>query len=235
MRITPLLAALMLAGCAGLEPVERDLSLEHVNESNYQVGQSRQAFVGEPIVRVRDYWLETLDEPAVEATVQTSIKMNFRRPRVVAAGEVIPIVGKIEYQGKLYRIARFDGLDAFGDMLLTDDGRLTGKFRGMLGAVQPMDSHKIEPADALFKDVTKKTVVETREFTNFELIYSGISGGSINILYREYTPDNLIRPAFSQNVTYDTDSGAVRFRDVLIQIHEADAASIRYTVLEDGL
>jgi len=235
MRITALLAALLLAGCAGLEPVERDLSLEHVNESNYQVGESRQAFVGEPIVRVRDYWLETLGEPAVEATEQTSIKMNFHRPRVVAVGEVIPVVGKIDYNGKLYRIARFDGLDAFGDMLLTDDGRLTGKFRGVLGAVQPMDSHKVDPPDAVFKEVTKKTVVETRAFTNFELIYSGMSADSVSLLYREYTPDNLIRPAFSQTVTYERDSETIRFREVLIEVHQVDGASIHYSVLEDGL
>jgi hypothetical protein len=69
---------------------------------------------------------------------------------------------------------------------------------------------------------------------SFELIYSGMNDVSLNTTYREYGGD-LIRPAFSQNLTYKPNAKYIGFKDFVIQIQEVSNKQITYTVVEDGL
>lgn len=65
-----------------------------------------------------------------------------------------------------------------------------------------------------------------------ELVYSGKSKGSINILYREFK-DDMARPAFSQLIQYDlSEDGLIGFRGARFQVIKADNISIRYKVLK---
>lgn len=67
----------------------------------------------------------------------------------------------------------------------------------------------------------------------YELLYQGISGNVVSLLYREYI-DDLARPAFQQNLTYTlTPEGPteVSFRETRIRILSADNNRIRYEVL----
>ncbi len=38
---------------------------------------------------------------------------------------------------------------------------------------------------------------------SYELLYQGVGGGVLRLTYREFTGDDLARPAFTQEVTYD--------------------------------
>lgn len=63
-----------------------------------------------------------------------------------------------------------------------------------------------------------------------ELIYNGRSGSTVRFLYREFSRD-MIRPAFSQELTYDLDGGAeIGFRGVRIEILDATNISLTYRV-----
>jgi len=65
-----------------------------------------------------------------------------------------------------------------------------------------------------------------------ELVFLGSAGKVIRILYREYTGD-FIRPAFSQDVSYDAASLPVEisFRGAKFQVIELPGSSIKYRVL----
>jgi hypothetical protein len=64
-----------------------------------------------------------------------------------------------------------------------------------------------------------------------ELIYNGRSGQTIRLLYREFLED-LIRPAFTQELTYDLTRGeTIGFKGARFQVIDADNISIRYTVV----
>jgi hypothetical protein len=64
-----------------------------------------------------------------------------------------------------------------------------------------------------------------------ELVYNGKTGGTIKLIYREFA-DNRIRPAFTQEVTYDLDQGTtIGFKGARFEVHSADNIEIRYTVL----
>ena len=67
-----------------------------------------------------------------------------------------------------------------------------------------------------------------------ELIYSGLAGNVVRIVYREYV-DNLARPAFQQELQYDLDdSKTIRFRSVIIEVLAATNQTIQYKVVADG-
>ena len=72
------------------------------------------------------------------------------------------------------------------------------------------------------------------DYVNFELIYTGTDNTSLFMTYREYTPDNLARPAFFQNLVYPANSDTIRFRDIKIKVHDKANSQIVYTVTEDG-
>ena len=67
-----------------------------------------------------------------------------------------------------------------------------------------------------------------------ELVYSGVTRDSIRLHYREYTQQDMARPAFSQDVTYERDATTIRFRNILIKVIQASGEQIRFVVLEDG-
>lgn len=67
----------------------------------------------------------------------------------------------------------------------------------------------------------------------YELLYNGISGNVIHLSYREFI-DNLIRPAFQQDITYtikDEKPTVINFRGVKIEVLSVGNNEIQYRVL----
>lgn len=64
-----------------------------------------------------------------------------------------------------------------------------------------------------------------------ELIYNGKSGNTIQIIYREFS-NNLARPAFTQNLSYDlADGDMISFKGCKLKILEAKNTGIDYKIL----
>ena len=67
----------------------------------------------------------------------------------------------------------------------------------------------------------------------YELLYQGISGAVVSLLYREFL-DNLARPAFQQDLTYTLEQPGpteVSFRGTRLRIYGANNNQIEYEVL----
>ena len=65
-----------------------------------------------------------------------------------------------------------------------------------------------------------------------ELIYSGISKGTVSIEYREFMND-MARPAFSQELHYDlSDGNEIGFRGARFQVIKATNVGIRFKLLK---
>lgn len=88
-------------------------------------------------------------------------------------------------------------------------------------------------------EVVKETVsTEAAEhwegdFVRRELVYQGAGGGILRLMYREYKND-MARPAFSQELTYDLATEGVTlvsFQDSRIEVRSAGNSGIEYTVL----
>lgn len=64
-----------------------------------------------------------------------------------------------------------------------------------------------------------------------QLVYNGRSGLTIKLLYREFSEER-IRPAFTQEVTYDLEQGeTVGFKGARFQVFGASNTTIKYSVL----
>ena len=75
---------------------------------------------------------------------------------------------------------------------------------------------------------------EHSESNHYEIIYSGKTSDGIKILYREYTND-LIRPAFSQELTYDVASGdTIAFRKYKMVVVGFDKNSISCRIISSN-
>ena len=72
------------------------------------------------------------------------------------------------------------------------------------------------------------------------MIYSGVTGSELNILYREYDryrkagKETLtVRPAFSQNVIYGFEKDMrIRFKGLLLNVVEANNQSLHTELVE---
>lgn len=95
----------------------------------------------------------------------------------------------------------------------------TGYFR-----IQPIN-------DSNFEVIENKDYWSKDSF-NRELVYTGKSGDTISILYREFI-DDMARPAFSQEIKYDlTDTKIIGYKSARFEIIDADNLSIHYKTLK---
>jgi hypothetical protein len=82
--------------------------------------------------------------------------------------------------------------------------------------------------------VVKGEPTETAQESKFrrELLYQGLSKGTIKLSYREFAND-MARPAFTQEVLYDLENNGkttVVFKGLRIKVLEATSARIKYIV-----
>ena len=118
---------------------------------------------------------------------------------------------------------------------LNSDGYFADYLLGSSNDIRSTLLVSFEPKNTRFEPVKEEKIDVRRGYINFEIIYSGITGQSINLLYREYTSDDIARVAFYQNLTYPMDAKTIRFKKIKIEVQKISNESIEYIVVEDGL
>lgn len=225
--------AILLASCSttSIERSEgtRLLSSQQVSEKSYELGVRTTAFVGNAMLRVRDYRVETY------ATDQVQIKSSFYVRRltdnfVFAAGETYIYLGQVELGEESVGVFQFrDGLG----ILFDDEGTAQNRIMFTeLGSV-PAVTFNTNSGPGDVEIITSETVAANQEGQNFEIIYSGIDSDTIRLNYREFTDNNMARQAFFQELSYPASSEEIRFRDIVLRIHEVRADGIEFTVISD--
>ncbi|SDE11323.1 hypothetical protein [Aquimonas voraii] len=239
-QVLCLLLTVLATGCASVQPATApartvEVESERKVERNYVLGTPSQAFVGEAIVRVKDFWERTTTSSGLAATEAATLRLPPFSTLQINKGDFARLVGTTERDGQTYRLVQLPGPAAqLLRFLLNDDGSFEGTAINHLGQRMGFEYQPTPPTLRFIAGTTSQTD-RSKGWTNFELIYSGTTRDALNLLYREYTPDDMARPAFSQQLTYDRASPEIRFRSVRITVHEANNQSIRYTVEADGL
>lgn len=73
----------------------------------------------------------------------------------------------------------------------------------------------------------------SEDYIRKELIYTGRTGSTIEISYREYR-NNMAAQAFFQNLKYDlNDSKIIRFQNFKIEVLSANNQELSYMILSD--
>lgn len=107
-----------------------------------------------------------------------------------------------------------------GVAFLTDQKGAVEKVKRWVGVINSPDGWQTDE-------------IYSRDFVKKELVYSGKSGSTIEIDYREYR-GGLAAPAFYQSVKYDlNESNVVGFQNFRFQVLDASNSSIKVIILQD--
>jgi len=228
----------LLLGCANVaSPVTSIRSqTNQVSNKNYTLGQDAIVYVGEPLVSVKKY-VVLESESSLRASNPFTIKGGLLDVAVNLSGsqeQEFPIVGSLNVSGVSCRAIKIPGSTlVFGIKPNGSFSGVAGSFDYMTSPIKGVNIYEINPPDTRFYPIKTQHVLESAPFTNMELIYSGLSDDALRLLYREYTPKDLIRPAFGQELSYPPDAKTIRFRNYKIEIKEASAEKLVYCVIED--
>jgi hypothetical protein len=243
-RLIALTVISTVVGCATIQPVSSTryqspaVSTSHKIDTSYTVGVPIESFVGERMLRVQDYYVNTYTSGNTSTRLLPSQPFVLRVPPLMsvslAAQDEVEIVGTTIRNGTTYRVISIPAAATQQlRFLITDDGALEGSALNSAGARMGW-TYKADPDSVRFLPAPPSVKVDSEKgFTNFELVYGGTAGDSFQILYREYTKEDLARPAFSQSLVYEKESEDIRFRNLQIKVLEASNQKIKFTVLSD--
>lgn len=236
----------MLTGCASVnsKPAAIIISKTNITYKNYVLGVESDCNVGDKIIARKNISGNTFSSQKV-----------FYRPSNIA---VIRISGA---DNKEYQITKDDKIeqiviskngaseyallidDKFGRAAILDNktGLLTGKciYKNNFDSWLRLSlfSAAVDPPSTVFNEITEPSIISVDKgsvYENIEIIFVGRNKNSLNLLYREYSSDDLARVAFFQNLTYDIDAGdVIRFKSFKIQVIKSNNELIRYKVIEE--
>jgi hypothetical protein len=244
-RILAVLIAVTATSCASVQPVSTETyqapstQTEHRIDASYEIGQSKEAFVGEQMLRVQDYYATVSESGSSSTRLTPTENFTVRVPPFSSISltpeDSVTVVGTTERDGSTFRLVSLPGPSTQQlKFLITNEGAFEGSALNNAGARMGWSYSPQPETVRLIQTPSAARVDATKGFTNFELVYGGTSRESFQILYREYTRDDLVRPAFSQTLVYDKGNPSIRFRNLQIEVHETTNERIRFTVVADG-
>ncbi|MBV9571990.1 MAG: hypothetical protein JO056_12185 [Alphaproteobacteria bacterium] len=239
LRTTVILAVTALLGaCAGAgtettvltEPVS-----EHVTERNFSAGETRQAFVGDTMIRVKDYYRKKSESAAW--SIPESVKVEMPVGYVTIVPGEYRVRDRQELNGIAYDVieakAHLIELTTMAPSPTTVEQPLLIDAEGGIRGPANAWATGATTADKGFRAtrVDRSSVDARRHYVNFELVYGGLSGGVVHVAYRERDPQDPSRIAVAQELTYDAGTNPLRFRNLLLDVGKATNESITFRVV----
>ena len=241
--------AMALGGCATPLKYETPQSLPDKHEfvRNYRVGDPMTVNVGEPLVKVRDYWMESTESSVAVPERDVNLKGGLVNVDLLG-GKKYQVKGRANIDGKdLTAVAFEEGQIAFRAVLINADGTLHNRIAasipraGAFGSLNRGDEliavvYALTISDPSVRLIREKveTIKIAKGYENYELLYTGVSATGLNLTYREFSPDGLARVAFFQSLTYEAGAKSITFKKFRIAVEKATSESITFTVLSDG-
>jgi hypothetical protein len=237
------------SGCATPLKYEAPQSLPDKHEfvRNYRLGESITVNVGEPMVKVRDFWIESAESSVAVPERDVNLKGGLVNIDLVG-GRKYQVKGRAYIDGKELTAVAFDEHPTeFRAVLINADGTLHNRIAGSslragaFGSLNRGDeliplAYTLTISDPSVRLLREKveTIKIAKGYENYELLYTGVSGAGLNLTYREFSPDGLARVAFFQNLTYEAGAKSITFKKFRIAVEKATSESITFTVLSDG-
>lgn len=211
------------------------LGTERVFDKNYEIGQKLSAYVGQPIIKVKAYKVDRYKSTYMRASDDFIISGGI----VTITGNKntdYSVIGETTIGKETYTVVSIPSQRRNKGVLIKSDGSVHNKVLSINGSnVIMVYTFSVSPHDLKFYTSKGEKRIVDADYINYELIYGGTDGKSLTITYREYTKKDLARPAFYQSLVYQLGQSKIRFKDNVVEVHEATNEKIVYTVISDGL
>jgi hypothetical protein len=196
---------------------------EYKVNKNYDLGKPLKATVGNPLIRVENLFVRPSFSPIFEYEPPSWGPFSSR-PEKLKPKQIWEAIARIPNEaGYVLQNPSFT---------LKIHINLEGTIgRGWIYSDGSEVIQSKWTTDILFK--RNIDLVEKGSFAA-ELIYTGITGKTVRITYREFI-DDMARPAFFQDLTYElTESNIIMFRSIRIKVLETTNSYIRFIVEDDA-
>lgn len=200
---------------------------EHQFGKSYSIGKEEKVAVGNPIVSVENIYYRTTFTPKFEylPPKQSTFSAYKGKGEKLVPGQIWVVKGTIE---------NTDGYvlenPSYSLMIhIRPDGKigLGYVYEDLIPVLQGTWTKEV-----LFERGNNNA--EEKGSFRMEFLYTGITGNTVRLTYREYI-DDLARPAFYQDLTYDmTESKTIMFKTLKIKIIESTNSYLKYIVEDDG-
>lgn len=210
---------------------------------DYQVGEKKTSYIGQDLLRYRmctpERYIKEVVSPndlVINATGRSEFIIKSEKNSIYPISNSV-IFDKSSWStinGEKYHLVKLRGSDDNDwNLLMSQDGSFITFGLHSDGYNLIFFPSKMSVLPENFKFVVHTDIKEVPRGT-YELIFSGKNDVSLNTTYKEFTADNLARPAFFQNLTYQANANQFRFKEFVIQVHDVSNESITYSILEDG-
>jgi hypothetical protein len=227
----------LLCACSGMSPAEPEpATTKHIVQKNFALGELKSAVVGETMVSLKDYYekeRQNIWSIGQSATLRVGLGSMVLIPGDYTAVRRVQMDGAaydaVEIKVHAFELTTLKPSSASVPMMffIDDNGRIARAGGGFGITTEVSD---LDPADLRATRGEKTSIDSRHSYTNFELLYSGVASGAVHITDREYAAGDLVRPASSQDLTYSLADKSIRFKDVSIEVENADNRSIRFRV-----
>mgnify|MGYP000282325422 CR=1 FL=1 len=219
-RLLTAVLALFLAGC-GASGTMIQPSTETVK--SYEIGETYEANTGSAIVRGGRIQTRPTFTPT-ETFTPPGRGIGESESPPMKPGQMWRAVSRLDGGG--YLLAPPDSYPHNNEMGINADGSV-----GEVGWNGKFAEQGDWPSGQAFERVEGAPVKGSFEF---EILYSGTSGETVKMTYREYI-DGMQRADYSQDLSYNiAEQDTVSYKSIRMHVKEANSSSIRYEVVEDG-
>jgi len=238
---------LLLTGCLSVRsPVAQLGAIQTKEEKSYTIGVEKTVNVGDSVAIRRSFSykeVERSDRVKASNEFEAQVKFPLTAPVIYRGqqGEELQVVGTTTVDKKPCRIISMGvaraGVPA-GMVVSVETDQPTGKGVGVNGYgswTTTGVSFSIDRPETKFPIVKRVEVVKDKPYENWEIIFTGRAGENITLVYREFTPDDLAKPAFYQNLTYNLEKEKTfQFRKLRVEVVRVTNEAITFKVLSDS-
>jgi hypothetical protein len=242
-----LITPTLLTGCLSVRPPVAQLgAIQTKEEKNYTIGVEKTVNVGDSVAIRRSFFYkeaERSDRVKASGDFEAQVKFPLAAPVIYRGqeGEELQVVGTTTVDKKPCRIISMGvartGVPA-GMLVSVETEQPTGKGVGVNGYgawTTTGVSFSIDRPDTRFPIVKRVEVVKDKPYENWEIIFTGRVGQNITLMYREFTPDDLAKPAFYQNLTYNLENEKTfQFRKLRVEVVRVTNEAITFKVISDS-
>lgn len=223
---------------------------------NYVLNQRKIVHIGDEIIKIRSVRQNTYAYAYIDVSEKIDVNLSNRvdKPPYIKIFEIsknkYPVKYKLLFDekneiadsGKTFYLLPYQHPNALGQvadysLLVSEDGYMSDKaiYQSWDKLLYLPTKLAVSPNTSKFSGELAASKTEKTGTPHYELLYTGKNDVSLNITYKEYTADDLARPSFFQNLTYEANAKQIRFKGFILKINEATNEKFDFTVIEDGL